>query len=221
MTPFVRVSDQEPYNTLANRSQDGVSFENNRSLYCEHMFVDCQVLIAQKGVKMREKIYQADWLDQISTNLDFRKSRSSNITDRIISRSQLLPASERDYIHAMYIEGKTAAQIARLGNMSARQVIRVIKNAITRLDDPLFIFVMSNNQSWSSTRRKVALSLFQSGRSIRATAEHHSIKVHLVRHHRAAILEQYHAQAPSSHTRLTHAPNRNWKHTTNTHASMR
>ena len=47
MTGFVREKVQMPYNTLANRSLIGVSYANQSSLYCEHMFVDCQVISTQ------------------------------------------------------------------------------------------------------------------------------------------------------------------------------
>lgn len=164
---------------------------------------------------MREKCYQADWLDQVSSSIDLRKTRSQALSEQILSQTHLLPKRERHLVTAMYSEGKSAAEIARLGNLDPRQVRRLIKNAITRMNDPLFIFVVTRSPNWSTTRRKVARSLFQSGRSIRATAEHLKLKVHQVRHHRAAVLDQYHNQSNS--TTPTRAPNRNWKHTTHKH----
>ncbi len=164
---------------------------------------------------MREKSYQADWLDQVSSSIDLRKSRSHALTEHILTRSHLLPKRERHLINAMYNEGKSAAEIARIGDLDPRQVRRLIKNAITRMHDPLFVFVVKSSNSWSPTRRKIARSLFQSGRSIRATAEHLSLKVHQVRHHRAAVLEQFRNQ--SNPTAPARAPDRNWKHTTHKH----
>jgi DNA-binding CsgD family transcriptional regulator len=161
---------------------------------------------------MRKKCYQADWLDQVSSAIDLRKTRSHALTEHVLTRAHLLPKRERHLINAMYNEGKSATEIAHLGNLDPRQVRRLIKNAITRMNDPLFIFVATHANNWSPTRRKIARSLFQSGRSIRATAEHLALKVHQVRHHRAAVLEQYHNQTNS--TAPSRTPDRNWKHTT-------
>ncbi len=150
---------------------------------------------------MQSKVYQADWLDHIESGIDFRRTRSHEITDSIVHRAQYLTGQDRALVLAMYRDGQSAANIARLSNQDSRQVRRQIRRALLRLTDPNFIFVIANQSSWSPTRQKIARDLFQSGLSIRQTAENLNLKVHQVRRHRTAILELINA-----------SPNRNWQH---------
>jgi len=154
---------------------------------------------------MPSKIYQADWLDQISGEIDFRRKHDSALTDSIIIRAQHLKGNDKTLVLAMYRDGQSAAQIARLGNHDPRQVRRRIRRALSRMTDPAFIFVISHQSKWSTTRRKVAQSLFQAGRSIRQTADTLNIKVHQVRRHRAAILDQL------NNPPAANSPNRTWQ----------
>jgi len=155
---------------------------------------------------MPSKVYQADWLDQVSEGIDFRRRQNSALTDSIVTRAQHLKGSDKTLVLAMYRDGQSAAQIARLGNQDPRQVRRRIRRALTRLTDPVFIFVITHQSKWSNTRRKVAQSLFQAGCSIRQTADNLNLKMHQVRRHRAAILEQLN-DPPS-----TNSPNRSWQY---------
>ncbi len=155
---------------------------------------------------MQSKIYQADWLDQVSDGIDFRRKHDSALTDSIVTRAQHLKGNDKPLVLAMYRDGQTAAQIARLGNQDPRQVRRRIRRALSRMTDPVFIFVITHQTNWSTTRRKVAQSLFQAGCSIRQTANDLNLKMHQVRRHRAAILEQL------STTPSTNSPNRSWQY---------
>lgn len=171
----------------------------------------------KRSENMRSEVYQADWLDQAPANIDLRKSQSSNFTRSILNRTAFLQGSDRDFVNAMYRDGQSAAEIARIANLDPRQVRRKIKAALKRLNNPLFIFVVTNKAQWSPTRQKVAQSIIQRGRSIRDTAEKHNLKLHQVRRHRSAILEQYeeHLQALKDQSQPT--PNRTWKYARNPH----
>lgn len=160
---------------------------------------------------MKTTVYQADWLDQVSAGIDFRHAHRTDFTDAVLTRAVHLAGNDKDLVLAMYRDGHSAAQIARLGNLNPRQVRRRIRIALTRMTDPLFIFVVTNKPSWSPTRRRVACSLFQAGNSIRQTAEDLNIKAHQVRRHRTAILEQFELQSTTPH-----APNRTWRTTKQT-----
>ncbi len=157
---------------------------------------------------MSSKVYQADWLDQVSTSIDFRRTQSTQLADKIALRAQSLQGQDRDFLLAMYRDGHTAAEIARLADLDPRQVRRRIRNAIARLDDPTFIFVITQLHNWSTTRRRVARSLFQAGNSIRQTADELNIKIHQVRRHRTAILDLYN----ESNQPHAPAPNRTWQY---------
>lgn len=157
---------------------------------------------------MKSKTYQADWLDQVSTTIDLRHTQNAELADTIAIRAQHLVGPDQAFVLAMYRNGQSAAEIARLSNLDPRQVRRRIRNAITRLSDPTFIFVITHITNWSPTRRKVARSLFQAGYSIRQTADTLNLKVHQVRRHRTAILDLYIA----SNQHHTPAPNRTWQY---------
>ncbi|MGJ8636865.1 MAG: hypothetical protein ACSHX5_08480 [Phycisphaerales bacterium] len=160
---------------------------------------------------MTSKVYQADWLDQLPTGIDFRHRCNTLLADQIISRSIHLKGPDRAFVEAMYRDGHSAAQIARLGDLDPRQVRRRIKLALARLSDPLFIFVITHQSNWSTTRRKVAQSLFQAGHSIRQTADHLELKVHQVRRHRTAILDLYQSTMTSKQHSKPQSPNRAWR----------
>jgi len=152
---------------------------------------------------MTSKVYQADWLDQTSSHIDFRHKHNTALADSIVTRAIHLKGQDKSLVLAMYQDGCSAAQIARLGNQNPRQVRRRIKLALTRMNDPLFIFVVTHQSNWSPTRRKIAQSLFQAGNSIRQTADQLNIKIHQVRRHRTAILELMNSSQSS--------PNRAWQ----------
>lgn len=154
---------------------------------------------------MKTEVFKADWLDRLDASVDLRTRHNSDLVDTILLRARHLPSDDRELVFAMYRDGRSATEIARLGRIDPRLVRRRIKNAIARTNDPLFRFVLINNTKWSRTRRRVGKSLFLSGRSIRSTADHLGLKVHEVRRHRGAIVERY------EHEKLTHIPNREWR----------
>ena len=158
---------------------------------------------------MRSRVYQADWLDQRDAGIDLRITRRSDLASTIVTRALHLRGQDRSLVLAMYSDGKSAAEIARLGNLEPRQVRRRIKNALIRMQSPVFIFVLNHQSNWSSTRRKVASSLFREGHSIRQTAEDLGLKVHQVRRHRSAILDLMDAHGGEHQ----HATNRAWRNT--------
>jgi len=158
---------------------------------------------------MQSRVYQADWLDQLSTGVDFRIKKDAELADTIAVRAQHLRGHDRELVLAMYRDGLPATQIARVGNLDPRQVRRRIKIALARMADPVFIFVLTHKSGWSTTRRKVARSIFQAGLSIRQTAESLDLKIHQVRRHRAAIIEQYES---SCHQNAKRSPDRNWRY---------
>lgn len=159
---------------------------------------------------MGSKVYHADWLDQLSSGVDFRFRQDAELTESIVIRAEHLRGHDRELVLAMYRDGFSATQIARLGDLDPRQVRRRIKLGLARLADPVFIFVVTRKSGWSSTRRKVAGAIFQSGHSIRQTADDLELKIHQVRRHRAAIIEQYDASQQA--TRGGGAPDRSWQY---------
>ncbi len=142
---------------------------------------------------MRTKTYAADWLDNASDAIDLRKRRADALNDRIVQRAEWLEPHEKTLVLAMFADGYSAAEIARLGNLPVRLVRSRIHRIVTRLSDPLTAYVMGHSDSWSKTRRTVGREVFVNGRSLRETATLHSMSFYIVRRHREAIQALYEA----------------------------
>ncbi len=157
---------------------------------------------------MAAHTYSADWLDHASTTIDLRKSRDSKHMDTIARRAEYLERDERECVLAMFRDGKSAADIARLRNQPPRAVRKTIRRAVARLNDPSFMFVVRAAPSWSPTRRRVAHAIFRAGRSIRQAAHELNLSVHEVRRHRDAVLALV---AQDRRASPTQGPDRGWR----------
>lgn len=145
---------------------------------------------------MRVRTHNADWLDQASDAIDLRKKLSERRVDTIRERADWLEPDERSLVLAVYRDGRTATEIARLQSSEPRTVRRRLKRAVLRLHDPRFLYVIRHNSKWSPTRRRVALALFRSGLSIREASKSLGISVHHVRRHRERVLALMDGRGP-------------------------
>lgn len=137
---------------------------------------------------MAARTRHADWLDHAHTTIDLRKSHDRAKIDTIATRAEFLLHDEREFVLAMFRDGKPATDIARLRNQPPRIVRKAIRRALARLNDPSFLFVVRAAPNWSPTRRRVAVAIFRAGHSIRQTAHELNLSVHEVRRHRDAVL---------------------------------
>ncbi len=152
---------------------------------------------------MGNRTYAADWLDNASEDLDLRKRRADALNDRIVQRADWLEPDDRAMVQAMFADGYSAAQIARLSETPVRTIRARIHRIVTRLSDPRTAYVVRNAREWSRTRREIGRAIFVRGLSLRETANELEMSFYLVRRHREAIEAMFDAQRQSART--THA----------------
>ena len=156
---------------------------------------------------MADRSHKADWLDRAPMDVDLRKRVSRSHAETIQERAAWLGEADEVLLLAVYRDGQSAAEIARLRGEDVRRTRRRIRNAVTRVFDPRLAFVVSRANAWSRSRRRVARSLFQHGRSIRQAAHELGLTIHQVRRHRDAVLDEMRAMGP----RVQDAPDRAWR----------
>ncbi|MFT5423459.1 MAG: DNA-directed RNA polymerase specialized sigma24 family protein [Phycisphaerales bacterium] len=136
---------------------------------------------------------RAAWRPETVQLSDLRRRQESGAVDWLLLRAQWLPTADRELVEAVYREGKSAAEIARLGDASVGVVRNRIKQIVDRLCSDRLPFVVERSPSWSPTRRRVARQCVIEGHSMRAASERLGVSLHTVRRHLGAIDELYHA----------------------------
>jgi DNA-directed RNA polymerase specialized sigma24 family protein len=136
---------------------------------------------------MGTETYSADWLDKKDDGIDLRRRRADALNERIVQRAEWLEPAERALVSAMFVDGYSAAQIARLGNADPRSVRSRIHKIVQRLGDPRAAYVMLNSEQWTTTRRRVAREIYINGKSLRETADTLGLSFYVVRRHREAV----------------------------------
>ena len=142
---------------------------------------------------MGARTISADWLDNKADSIDLRKRRAEALNERIIQRAEWLEPSDRALVVAMFTDGYSAAQIARLADTPPRTIRSRIHKIIQRLSDPRTAYVMLHSDEWTPTRRRVAREVYINGRSLREAAESLSLSFYAVRRHRESIEAMFEA----------------------------
>ncbi|HYE63584.1 MAG TPA: hypothetical protein VD997_16455 [Phycisphaerales bacterium] len=137
-------------------------------------------------------------------NLDRRRSgRGSQAL--ILKGAEVLPHADRALLRAVYADGRSAAEIARLNpSVKARAVSYRVRLLTLRVLSPEFAFVSAHRRKWGRTRAKVATACFLHGLSIREAARLARVSFHTARQHHAAVLELMRSQPQP--TTLLHTP---------------
>jgi len=145
---------------------------------------------------------RAAWRPETVQLSDLRRRQESGAVDWLLLRAQWLPTADRELIEAVYREGKSAAEIARLGGAggaggvgaaSVGVVRNRIKQVVGRLCSDKLPFVVERSPAWSPTRRRVARQCVIEGHSMRTASERLGVSLHTVRRHMGAIDELYRA----------------------------
>lgn len=142
---------------------------------------------------MGAETFSADWLDQRTDAIDLRRRRADALNERIIQRAEWLEPNDRALVSAMFVDGYSAARIARLGNSDPRTIRSRIRKIVHRLGDPRTAYVMLHSNAWTPTRRRVAREVYINGRSLRETAETLGLSFYVVRRHRESIEAMFEA----------------------------
>ena len=144
----------------------------------------------------RPKLSQAGrraWRPELVEVTDLRRRQEENAVDWLLLRAHLLPKGDRELIEAVYRDGKSVAEIARMGSNSAGVVRTRVKQVVTRLCSDKLPFVVEQSSTWAPTRQRVAQHCVVRGESMREASERLGVSLHTVRRHLSAINELYHA----------------------------
>lgn len=118
---------------------------------------------------------------------DLRRRSKADIADRILARADHLPDPDRALLHALYRDGKSAKELARLTRTPARTLRLRARRIVQRLSSPAFALVVVNSSSWPPLRQHIASLHVVEGKSIRAVASSLNLSLHQVRAHLAWI----------------------------------
>lgn len=118
---------------------------------------------------------------------DARRARRRELAEEAVRRSEWLATDEQALIRAVFRNGQSAAQVARLIGVEPRQVRRRMHRIIKRVMAPAFMLVVQHRDQWTGTRRRVAEACFVRGASIREAAAELGVSLHTVRVHCAAV----------------------------------
>lgn len=126
---------------------------------------------------------------------DLRRRRRSDLAELIVDRSAWLMPEDRALVCAVYRDGLTAAEVAKLRGEPARHVRRRLRRLVLRVLSKRYEFVMRRREQWPPTRRRVATVCVLQGRTMRETASHLRLSLHTVRGQMAAVAALEEAQA--------------------------
>mgnify|MGYP003869508055 CR=1 FL=1 len=118
---------------------------------------------------------------------DLRRRRRRDHADQLVQRAAWLAPKDRALVEAVFRDGKTATDLARLTGESPRALRRRVRALAARLASPRYLFVVHHRDLWTTGRRRVGTACFIEGRSLRAAARDLGMSLHTVRRHTAAI----------------------------------
>lgn len=134
--------------------------------------------------------------------VDLRRALRRDLAERLVLRAEHLPPDERALVEAVFRDGRSVSEIARLAGVAdehatVRSLRRRLHRAVERALSDRFIYVASHLKGWPATRRRVAQACFLNGRSMREAARELGLTLHVVRSQSARINAMYDAVAGS------------------------
>lgn len=131
---------------------------------------------------------------------DLRRRTRADVADRILARATHLPERDRAILEALYRDGKSTKDLARLTRLPARTIRLKAKRIVQRVTSPTFALVLVDADRWPLQRQRVAALHILEGRSIRAVAISLRISTYQVRAHLAWIGMQVESRDPTTTT---------------------
>ncbi|MEM7755800.1 MAG: sigma factor-like helix-turn-helix DNA-binding protein [Planctomycetota bacterium] len=125
---------------------------------------------------------------------DRRRTDRRRQAERLVQRARWLRSDERAVVEAVYGEGRTCADLARLMDQPADAVRRRVRRATRRAASGLFVFVATRREKWPATRRRVATRCVLEGATLREAAAELKLSLHAVRKHWDAVRALYEAE---------------------------
>lgn len=125
---------------------------------------------------------------------DLRRRRRAADAEWLVSRAQWLAEADRALVEAVYRDGKTTVELARLLETDACTVRRRMKKLVRRLASSKAVWVARHMERWSPMRRRVATACVLHGLSLRESASEVGQSLYAVRQHMHAIDALYEAR---------------------------
>lgn len=135
-----------------------------------------------------------DRLDRLEHAADLRRSVPADLARTVADRAHWCMPEERALIEAMYRQGMTAQQIAKLRDEPATAIRRRIRTVVRRVLSPRFVFVLRHRDQWPPMRKRVATACILQGRTLREAAAHLHLSLHAVRRQMDAITGMFDSQ---------------------------
>jgi DNA-directed RNA polymerase specialized sigma24 family protein len=118
---------------------------------------------------------------------DRRMTFRRELTDSIATLAEGLPPDDHALIRALYADGKSAVELARLAGKDPREVRRRARRLVKRILSPEYLFVLRTRHRWPAPRRSVAVACILHGRPQREVAAELRVPLYTVRRHCEAI----------------------------------
>lgn len=132
--------------------------------------------------------------DDFAKAADLRRKRQRTVTDELVRRAELLGPADAELLCAVYRDGRSPADLARLMGVNPRTVRVRIRRLIARLNDPLTLFVAARRRDWPRARSRVATALICHGKPMRRAARELGLTLHQIRQHESTIRTLYEAE---------------------------
>ncbi len=118
--------------------------------------------------------------------------------ERLMAVAPHLPSDERALIHQVYGDGRSATEVARLTGDSPRAVRARLARITTRVDDPLFAWVVVHERALPPLLRAIAKGNILHHRPLRDVARERGLSYHQARALRQSIVSLAQARIVSA-----------------------
>lgn len=112
---------------------------------------------------------------------DLRRRRVREVAEAIVDAAAWCTPEDRAILIAIYRENLSASEVASMRNQQPRALRRRLKRLVKRTLSPRFEFVVLHRASWPHPMRRVATAHVLQGRTLRDTASHLNLSLHIVR----------------------------------------
>lgn len=153
----------------------------------------------------------ASWLGDRSGAIDLRRSIDDRTAETVVNRAGWLEEPERAMVLAVFRDGLSAAEVARIRGEEPRLVRRSVSKAAARLLEPIAAYVAARAEDWPTPRARVARSIYHHGRSMRETARVQGLSLYTVRTHRDAIEGVYEMERAQAGRTNAKGVDRRWR----------
>lgn len=134
--------------------------------------------------KSRSRSYKPESWD---ARADLRRKQRRDYAELVVSRSDLLQPEDAALLRAVFMDGKSIAEVALLARLSVARLRRHVHKLLRRVLSPHFEFVVRNCRAWEPERRRVAHQTVVLGAPLRKAATDLKMSLHTVRGHHQSI----------------------------------